>query len=312
FNMSGSAADGVVVQSEIREELCTNHEDHPAAHGAASPGHGVDPDGGEIDAGRLEPTGLVDRPLEPEEFDVRLDAFVAEIASRCGPVLQGEARAIRGALRCERGCSVEGVEPVSARADGAEGRGRRAVRGEGGTGGRVAGSLSRAGRRTRFMPAIVPGLVLLAVCTAVSCAQRAAPPSADQPPRPVPDLTGQSVMVLPVQTGSLAGRGDAALDSELAFWLEERGAGIRWAFPPALEAALRRSPGLDIRLDALAVASFRRAEVRNIGDPLFGDLRRLGALVDARYALLPVSAEFVPGPDGTGRAELFAAIIDTL
>jgi len=119
-------------------------------------------------------------------------------------------------------------------------------------------------------------------------------------------------MVLPVQTGSLAGRGDAALDSELAFWLEERGAGIRWAFPPALEAALRRSPGLDIRLDALAVASFRRAEVRNIGDPLFGDLRRLGALVDARYALLPVSAEFVPGPDGTGRAELFAAIIDTL
>src|SRR5690606_41240524 len=49
-----------------------------------------------------------------------------------------------------------------------------------------------------------------------------------------------------------------------------------------------------------------------IGDPLFGDLRRLGALVDARYALLPVSAEFVPGPDGTGRVELAAAIIDTL
>jgi len=176
----------------------------------------------------------------------------------------------------------------------------------------VEGRSSRADRRRRVVPGLMPGLLVLTAFALLACTPRAAPPSADQPPPPVPDLTGQSVMVLPVQTGNLVRRGDSALDSEIAFWLEERGGGIRWTFAPALAEVLRRSPGLDIQLDALAVASFRRAEVRNIGDPLFGDLRRLGALVDARYALLPVSAEFVPGPDGTGRVELAAAIIDTL
>jgi hypothetical protein len=117
-------------------------------------------------------------------------------------------------------------------------------------------------------------------------------------------------MVLPVQPG--AGGVPDGLDDEIAYWLGDRGQRVRWVFPPEIERALARSPGLDIRLDALAVASFHRAEVKRIGDPLFGDLRRAGAIVDARYALLPVAAGYVPGTDGDGRVEIAVAIIDTI
>jgi hypothetical protein len=162
-------------------------------------------------------------------------------------------------------------------------------------------------------------LRILAVAALTACAARAEPPSPDRPAatRP-PDLTGASVMVLPAQAAPGAGTLPDAepvpgLDRELSFWLAESAPRVEWVFPPALERALQRSPSLDIRLHALAVSSFHRAEVEIIGDPLFGDLRALGALVDARYALLPVAAAFVPAADsaGQGRVELRVALIDT-
>ncbi len=55
---------------------------------------------------------------------------------------------------------------------------------------------------------------------------------------------------------------------------------------------------------------FHRAEVRRIGGPLYSDLRGLGALVDARYALIPVAGGYVQRPAG-GRVEVAVAIIDT-
>jgi hypothetical protein len=72
-------------------------------------------------------------------------------------------------------------------------------------------------------------------------------------------------------------------------------------------------------MHALAVSSFHRAEVRNIGDPLFGDLYRLSTLVDARFALVPVAAAWVPrsagasadASAGAGRVEISVALIDT-
>lgn len=162
-------------------------------------------------------------------------------------------------------------------------------------------------------------LRVLAVAALAACAGRAEPPSPDRPAetRP-PDLTGASVMVLPAQaapgTNTLPDAEPVAgLDREVAFWLAESAPRVAWVFPPALERALERSPSLGIRLNALAVASFHRAEVEIIGDPLFGDLRALGALVDARYALVPVTAAFVPaaGGDGRGRVEMNVALIDT-
>jgi len=159
---------------------------------------------------------------------------------------------------------------------------------------------------------------LAALAGPAACAGGRPPPSADRPaPRP-PDLAGAAIMVLPVQPGGIlpgeAGGGPPAaeLDAELAYWLAERGPQVRWVFPPQLERALARSPALQMDLRALAVAGFRRAELRTIGDPLFGQLRALGGLADARFALLPVGAAFRPASGGAGRLELAAALIDTV
>lgn len=123
-------------------------------------------------------------------------------------------------------------------------------------------------------------------------------------------------MVLPAQSaagGRVGGEPVPGLDAEIAYWLGELGPRVSWVLPPDIEKALARSPSLDIRLDALAVSSFHRARVEIIGDPLFGDLRSLNALVNARYALLPVAAGYVPGqPPEQGRVEVHVALIDTL
>ena len=147
-----------------------------------------------------------------------------------------------------------------------------------------------------------------------ACSRSAAPPSPDQPqPRP-PDLTGAAVMVLPAQASPNhvgAGEPVPGLDREIAYWLGELVPRARWVFPPAIERALSRNPSLDIRLDALAVQSFHRGIVEVVGDPLFGDLVALGPLVDARFALIPVSTDYVTGEGGDGRVEFQAALIDT-
>lgn len=122
-------------------------------------------------------------------------------------------------------------------------------------------------------------------------------------------------MVLPAQPGPRAAGPGApvpGLDDEIAFWLPESAPRVDWVLPAAVERALERSPSIDVRLDALAVSSFHRAEVKNIGDPLFGDLRALNALVDARYALIPVAAAVISDGTGAGRVEMNVALIDTV
>lgn len=157
---------------------------------------------------------------------------------------------------------------------------------------------------TRAVRRAVLGAALLLVA---ACSSRQ-PPSADRPAPPAPDLSGFPVMLLPVQ----AGRGvPEGLDDELAFWLTDRGPGVRWVLPEQIDAAIARSPSLGIHPRSLAVSVFQYAEVRNIGDPLFGDLRRLGALVEARYAILPIAAGYVTRAEGV-RVEIAAAIIDTM
>lgn len=149
-------------------------------------------------------------------------------------------------------------------------------------------------------------LLLLA---ATGCAGRTAPPSPDEPSGPPPDLQGATVMVLPAQTADA--RAVPGLDREIAYWLAERGPRVRWVFPPALRDALARSPALGIQLDALAVNAFARGEVKNIGDPLFGDLHSLGVLTNAGVALVPVRAVWVSDGAGSGRIEIGVALIET-
>lgn len=114
---------------------------------------------------------------------------------------------------------------------------------------------------------------------------RQAPPEPGEPQSPPPDLRGIRVMVLPAQSVSGVA-GD--VDAEVAFALRDRGREVAWVLPPRLQEALDRSPGLGGRIHGLPVGVFGAAEVRRVGDPLYGDLRRVAALVDAEVALLPV------------------------
>jgi hypothetical protein len=178
------------------------------------------------------------------------------------------------------------------------------------------------------VPALLRSLSTGAVLAAVllgGCA-RATAPSADAPQRSFPDLGGQRVMLLPVQGATptialpatataapspLSGDMLAALEAELGYWVQQQAPRTRWVLPEAVERAARQSPTLDVRPRDLTVRDFQRARLEMIGDPLYGELRRLSALMDARAALLPIGAVWVPEQDGTGRIHLAAALIDT-
>lgn len=115
-----------------------------------------------------------------------------------------------------------------------------------------------------------------------------------------PMLRGRTVMVLPMQAQVGAG---GEVDAELAFALSAVGGGVTWVFPPRLERAIQGAPGLGARMTGLPVGIFMQAEVERVGDPLYGDLLRLSALVDAEVALVPI--QVAPGaPDVDGRAAL--------
>jgi hypothetical protein len=115
-------------------------------------------------------------------------------------------------------------------------------------------------------------------------------------------------MVFPVQR-TLGVVGD--VDAEVAFGLKGRGAGVRWIFPPTLQQALDRAPSLDTRIHGLPVAAFGQAEVKRIGDPLYGVLRRLATVVDAEVAFIPLTAVAVADSTGAGiSVEMAATLIE--
>lgn len=149
-------------------------------------------------------------------------------------------------------------------------------------------------------------LLALSLMAALSgCSRRAPVPEPGAARTTPPDLRGSRVMVLPIQDAAALG---PEVDAELAFGLRARGQGVTWILPPRLQEVLDRSPGLNTRLHGLAVGTFSAAEVRRIGDPLYGDLRRLAALVDAEVALIPVRGWVHTAEDGP-HLRLSAALI---
>jgi hypothetical protein len=122
-----------------------------------------------------------------------------------------------------------------------------------------------------------------------------------------PDLRGRRVMLLPVQQ-NLGVPGD--LDAELAFGLQGRGIGVDWVLAAEVDEILARSPGVQARTRGLQVGMFTVAEVERVGDPLYGELRRLAALVNADVVVLPVQAAMaaVVGADPTVR--VWTALIE--
>lgn len=164
---------------------------------------------------------------------------------------------------------------------------------------------------------IVAGMVLLAACGAAR--PKKAPPLPGAQSAPM--LSGMAVLVLPVQQGPVPAADEAArhwpadreaVDGEIGYWLQQGTPRAKYFLAPQLDKVLARSPGLAINTRALAVSSFYRAQVKRIGDPLFGDLRRLAAVLDANIAVVPVAAEFV-GPSADSAAlHIATAVIDAL
>jgi hypothetical protein len=98
---------------------------------------------------------------------------------------------------------------------------------------------------------------------------------------------------------------------EIEYALRTRTSGGGWILPAELREVLRANPGTQIGVDALPVDIFLSRQVQRIGDPLFGDLYRLGVLTNSTYALLPIQARSQPA-EGASEAvvEIVAAILD--
>lgn len=161
------------------------------------------------------------------------------------------------------------------------------------------------GRRPRT-PAAVG--TLLAAVLAFGCGGTTEAPTPGSFEGFIPDLRGERVMVFPVQIRSGV-PGDAS--PEIAFALRSRSEEVEWIFSEELEGILARSPAVESSVTGLPVAFFLRAEVRRIGDPLFGQLLRLGALADSDIALIPLTVRAgAEGAGGTSVVEIVATILN--
>ena len=115
----------------------------------------------------------------------------------------------------------------------------------------------------------------------------------------VPNLESQSVMVLPIQIHQNVPATDEA-DRELRYALEQHGPSVDWLVPDTLRTITERNPAIDVPLEGLPVGIFLRAQVERIGDPLFGQIRRLNALTSAPVVLIPVRLRYRSTPEAIG------------
>lgn len=144
---------------------------------------------------------------------------------------------------------------------------------------------------------------LLAVGAATllsSCGGRSAPPPPGTMRGVPPDLRGSRVILLPVQIVSGV-PGD--IYAELVFNLTDKGRDVDWVLRDEVDEVLTRSPGIESRTQGLPVGMFLQAEVERVGDPLFGQLRRMAGIVNAEAILLPVQATFEATPVDDAYAE---------
>lgn len=160
--------------------------------------------------------------------------------------------------------------------------------------------MSRRHPRPRPAFSLVLGLALALAAAACGRGGDGTP----TPPAATPDLTGARVMLLPARASA-----PAQLDPELAFWLTDRAAATDWVLPAELQRAVDRSPAWRMNLRALPRPIIDVGGSHRVGDPLYGALRQLGAVVDARYAVVPLAAAEAVDSAGTAMA-LGVAVVD--
>lgn len=153
---------------------------------------------------------------------------------------------------------------------------------------------------------LVAAAVLVVGSTACASAPQG-PPEAGEQRGGLPMLSGQEVLLLPVQRPDLPGED---VDREIAFALDARAAGVEWIGPEEMRRLMGRSV-MDIPIDRLPIDMFFRAEVTRVGDPVYGMLRRVAALTDATVALIPLSVVLRPASPGVEPGlESMATILD--
>ena len=153
----------------------------------------------------------------------------------------------------------------------------------------------------------VRALALLMCGLAASCARSAPPPEPGTVRGFAPDLRGRRVLLLPVQQ-NVGVPGDP--DAELAYGLRERGSGVEWVLPSEVDEMLARSPTVQARTRGLPVGTFTVAEVERVGDPLYGELRRMASLVAADIVLLPVQVAVQAALGGEPPIRFWTALIE--
>lgn len=138
-------------------------------------------------------------------------------------------------------------------------------------------------------------------------------------------LSGRTVLVLPVQyvqdtpegwIGGARGERDALrqADTEIAFALSEQPGRADWVLPEEQIETLRRQPSVRVDVNMLSVDQVRRegSDLERIVDPLYGEIRLLAALFDARYAIWPYEFFYrEPSKESEGRVAVRALLLDT-
>jgi len=115
---------------------------------------------------------------------------------------------------------------------------------------------------------------------------------ADQPPPAPLDLAGSRVMMIPARSGE-----PRELEPELMFWLAERSPTTDWVSPAAIREAVASIPA-GFALDAPRRLVEGSSGEPRLADPLYGDIRRLGAVLDVQLALVPMGTRVRPDSAG--------------
>jgi len=153
----------------------------------------------------------------------------------------------------------------------------------------------------------IAGMLGLVFGASVLQAQKPkAPAGSAPPPPPLSPMASQHVMVLPVQlfradTGAWIDvhgweKFRRELDDSIGSIISARGVGRAWKYAADVERIAKRNPDYVNDPTSMGVQPMLAA-LYKIGDPLpdpfVTNLRRLIALGDSRYALVPIDAWFV-------------------
>ncbi|HEU4556378.1 MAG TPA: hypothetical protein VFS20_00970 [Longimicrobium sp.] len=174
-------------------------------------------------------------------------------------------------------------------------------------------SFAPSARMLRHALVVAAALLVTACASQPVPAQSSAPVPAPRPAQAVApmDLSGQKVLVLPVQAAGGIPQNRDEVTREILFALGERDTRTQWIDPDRLRSALRRTPGYAQDPDALPAESFRHHNERYMQGAMGSLVRRYSALMDVRLVLIPRGAQWLPeSTDGGGKVRISAVMVD--